>query len=351
MMARPVAGAARAADAKTMNAWVLPDFGDPDSFERVELPRPRVGPGHVLLRVEANSVNPADLKIRDGRSRAIAPPAPMVLHADVAGVVEEVGEGVEELAVGDPVYGCAGGVKGIPGALSDFMLADARLLARKPASLGFREAAALPLVALTVWEGIRWKAALGEGDRVLIHGGTGGVGHVAVQVAKDAGAEVSTTASTPEKRELARSLGADHVIDYREETVPDYVQRITDGRGFDLVFDTVGGEVLTQSLQAARQNGTVVSILTRGEFDLSVMMQKALTLHSVLMLLPMLSGEGRERHGRMLREIAQLVDAGRLRPLLDPTLFTFDQVVDAHRRMEAGTHVGKVVLTHPRQRR
>lgn len=346
-----VADAARAANAKTMNAWVLPDFGDADQFERVELPRPRVGPGDVLVRVAATSVNPADLKIRDGRSAAIAPPAPMVLHADVAGVVEEVGEGVEELAVGDLVFGCAGGVRGIPGALADFMLADARLLAEKPASLSFREAAALPLVALTVWEGLRWKAALGRGDRVLIHGGTGGVGHVAVQLARDAGAEVSTTASTPEKRELALSLGADHVIDYQEEAVPAYVQRITGGRGFDLVFDTVGGEVLTQSLQAARQNGTVVSILTRGDFDLSVMMQKALTLHSVLMLLPMLSGEGRERHGRMLREIAELVEAGRLRPLLDPTLFTFDEVADAHRRMEAGAHVGKVVLAHPQQGR
>lgn len=340
-------GSIMMAGEKTMQAWVLRGFGGPEQFERMEIPRPELKPGHVLVRVAATSVNPADLKIRDGRSAAIAPPAPMVLHMDVAGVVEAVGEGVADLAVGDEVYGCAGGVGGIPGALADFMLADARLLARKPASLSLREAAALPLVALTVWEGLHWKTVVRPGDRVLVHGGTGGVGHVAVQAAKETGAEVTATASTPEKRELARSLGAHHVVDYRAEPVAAYVDRLTGGRGFDLVFDTVGGDVLAQSFEAARPNGTVVSILTRGTFDLAPVMQKALSLHGVLMLLPMLSGEGRERHGRMLREVAERVDAGRLRPLLDPTRFTFDQAADAHRRAESGEQVGKVVLAHP----
>jgi NADPH:quinone reductase len=331
----------------TMHAWVLREFGPPDGFERREVPTPTVAPGHVLVRVAATSVNPADLKIRDGRSAAIAPPTPMVLHMDVAGTVIAVADDVTTVRVGDEVFGCAGGLRGIPGALADYMLADARLLARKPSTLTMHESAALPLVALTVWEGLRWKTRVRRGDRVLVHGGTGGVGHLAVQLARLDGAEVTATASTDAKREIALELGASHVVSYRDEPTTEYVARLTGGRGFDVVVDTVGGEVLAQSFAAARPNGVVVSILPRGTFDLGPVMSKALSLHAVFMLLPMLTGDDRERHGAMLADIAATVDAGGVRPLLDRTAFTFDDVAAAHRRAEAGDHIGKVVLTHP----
>ena len=330
-----------------MTAWVLREPGTPDGFARAELPVPPLAPGHVLVRVAATSVNPADLKIRDGRSAALAPPAPMVLHMDVAGTVVAAADDVTTLRPGDDVFGCAGGLRGVPGALADYMLVDARLVARKPATLSLREAAALPLVALTVWEGLRWKTRVRPGDRVLVHGGTGGVGHLAVQLAAHDGAEVTATASTAAKRRLARDLGATHVVDYGTESTDDYVARLTDGRGYDLVVDTVGGPTLAQSFAAARANGAVVSILARGTFDLAPVMSKALTLHSVFMLLPLLTGEGRERHAAMLAEIAAAVDAGWLRPLIDDERFTFDQVAAAHRRAESGAQVGKVVLVHP----
>lgn len=330
-----------------MTAWVLREFGGAGNIERREMPVPALRAGHVLVRVAATSVNPADIKIRDGRSAALAPPSPMVLHMDVAGVVADVADDVTAFAPGDEVYGCAGGLRGIPGALADYMLVDARLIARKPASLSLREAATLPLAALTVWEGLRWKARVNEGDRVLVHGATGGVGHLALQLAVLDGAEVTATASSDAKLAVARKLGATHVVNYRDEMVSDYVGRLTGGRGFDLVLDTVGGSVLAQSLEAARANGSVVSIMARGTYDLAPVMSKALSVHGVFMLLPMLTGEGRERHGAMLAEIAQTVDSGALRPMLDETSFTFDEVALAHARAEDPGKVGKVALVHP----
>lgn len=329
-----------------MTAWVLREFGAPEGFQRATVPVPALQPGHVLVGVAATSVNPADLKIRDGRSAAIAPPAPMVLHMDVAGTVLAAADDVTGLAVGDEVYGCAGGLRGIPGALADVMLADARLLAPKPRTLGFGPAAALPLVALTAWEGLRWKARIAPGDRVLVFGATGGVGHVAVQLARRDGAEVTAVVSSDAKAELARALGATDVVS-RAEAPAEWVARLTGGRGYDVVVDTVGGDVLAAAFGAARPNGTVVSSMTRGMVDLTPTLTRGLSLHAVFMLLPMLTGEERERHGRMLREIAGEVDAGRLRPLVDERAFTFDEVAAAHRHVERGAHVGKVVLTHP----
>jgi NADPH2:quinone reductase len=340
-------GTDAAVAAGTMNAWVVRRTGAPEVFEHAVVPRPAPASGHVVIRVAASSVNPVDVKIRDGRYGDLAPPLPAILHFDVAGVVEEVGEGVTGFAPGDEVYGAAGGMAGVQGALADYMLADADLLAHKPRALSMREAAALPLVAITAWEGLRWKAAVNPGDRVLVHGATGGVGHVALQLAKLSGAEVTVTAGSPEKLAAGRALGADHAVNYREETVDAYVARLTGGRGFDLVFDTVGGSTLADSLTAARRNGTVVNISARGTHDLTPMHRKGLTLHVVNMTAPLVTGQDRARHGEILRRVAALVDAGGLRPLVDAARFIFADAAAAHRHAESGAQVGKVVLVHP----
>jgi NADPH2:quinone reductase len=189
-----------------MRAQVLTRHGGPEGFELREVPKPVPIAGTVLVRIAATSVNPVDLKIREGLP--IAPELPAILGADLAGTVEAVGDGVDAFAPGDEVYGCAGGVKGLGGTLAEYIVADARLLARKPARLSMREAAALPLVAITAWQALD-RAALASGEQILVHGGVGGVGHLAVQLAKARGARVATTVSSGDAARVARELGAD----------------------------------------------------------------------------------------------------------------------------------------------
>lgn len=326
-----------------MKAMLLDQFGDPSHFRLGHLPDPVAGPGQVLVCVAAASVNPVDYKIRR-RGGAIAPEPPVVLGCDVAGVVESVGEGVTGFARGDRVYGCVGGVKGLPGTYAELVAADARLLARAPSRLTLREAAALPLVTITAWEGLFDRADLQPGESVLVHGGAGGVGHVAIQLARAKGARVAATVSTPEKAEIARRLGAEETIDYRTEAPAAYVARLTGGRGFDVVFDATGGSDLPASFAAARLNGRVVTIVASYTADLALMHTKGLSLHVVFMLIPLLHDRGRERHGAILREAAALADAGRLRPLLDPGSFHLADAAEAHRHLEGGRAVGKVVI-------
>jgi len=328
-----------------VKAYVIRQYGGPEVFEEAELPRPAIEPGHVLIRVAASSVNPIDAKIRRGEVR-LNPPFPAILHGDVAGTVEELGAGVTDFRPGDEVYGCAGGVGNIQGALAEFMLADAALLALKPKTLSPAEAATLPLAAITAWEGLIEYANVRPGERVLVQGGTGGVGQAAVQLAKWRGARVYATCGSEAKLEIARSLGADVAINYRTTPVKQYVQEQTDGAGFDLVYDTAGGQALLDSIEAARVRGTVVIINGRTTLDLSQSFAKGLSLDFVLMLLPLLRGVGRKAHGAILREIAALVDAGHIRPLIDERRFTFAEAGEAHRRLESREAVGKISLVY-----
>ncbi len=327
-----------------MKAQVITQFGEPSVFVSMDIPKPMLIPGHVLIRVLATSVNPIDCKIRAGMVPEIAPALPAVLHGDVVGVIEEIGDGVIQFKRGDEVYGFVGGVKGAGGALAEYMLADATLLAKKPKALSLAETAALPIVSITAWEALFSKAKLSEGQNILIHGGVGGVGHIAVQLAKWAKANVYTTVLAEDDINLAKSFGADFVINAREESVEDYVQRYTDGMGFDVVFDTVGGLNIDRSLQATKINGAVVTTSARSTHDLSVMHNKGLSLHVVFTLNPLLTGLGRAEHGQILMSIQKLADAGYVRPLVDSRLFKIDQVEQAHMLLESGGARGKVVM-------
>ncbi|KOR85820.1 quinone oxidoreductase [Bacillus sp. FJAT-22058] len=327
-----------------MKAQIIQSFGDPSVFQLEEVSKPELKPGHVLIQVKASSVNAIDTKVRAGAVPAVAPEFPAVLHGDVAGLVTAVGEGVTGFKVGDEVFGCAGGFKGTGGALAEFMLADADLLAHKPKNLTMEEAAALPLVAITAWEALFNRAHLVPGQDILIHAATGGVGHVAIQLAKWQGATVYTTASSQEKLEIGTRLGADVTINYREESVHDYVLKYTDGKGFDVVFDTVGGENLDRSFEAAAVHGTVAAIAARSTHDLSPVHSKGLSLHVTFMLLKILNKDMHKQYGEILKKVAKVVEEGKLRPLVDPNMFTFDEVSKAHEYMESGKAIGKIVL-------
>ena len=310
------------------------------------MPKPELRDGHLLVRVAASSVNPVDYKVRAGLIPPITPAFPAVLGCDVAGVVEEVGGRVAGFVAGDEVYFCAGSPAGIGGALAEFCLVDAAQVAKKPASLAFDEAAAMPLVMITAWDGLIDRAKVGPGMKVLVHGATGGVGHAGLQLAKHAGAEVFATASSAEKAAIARDLGADVVINYREQSVEDYVAEHTGGAGFDVVFDTVGGDNVLRSISATGLNGQVVCVNTRCEVDLSQLHMRGLSMHVVFMLIPMFYDQPQRKahHGEILRELARRVDAGEMRPLVHEERFDFSDVGKAHALLESGGAIGKVVL-------
>lgn len=325
-----------------MKAMVIKEYGvGPDGFTLADVADPVAGPGEVLVKVAAASVNPLDYKLR--ANGGVFAPDHGILGCDAAGEVVAVGPGVTEFAVGDIVYGCIGGVAGSGGTYAELIAADVRLLAKAPTALPLSDVAAIPLVAITAWEAMD-RLGVKEGTHILIHGGAGGVGHVAVQMAKLRGARVATTVSSEEKAAIARGFGADEIINYREEGVADYVARLTGGKGFDAVLDTTGGKDLVTSLEAVRLNGQVGVIVASFTADLSLMHAKALTLHAVFMPVPLLHNIGREAHGVILREVAKLVDAGKLRPLIDAERFPLERVGEAHAKLEAGKANGKLVI-------
>lgn len=326
-----------------MKAMILRAYGSDATFQATELPQPTVKAGHVVVRVAASSVNTVDTMIRQmGQDLPLSPALPAVLGMDFAGTIDAVGDGVTDFVPGDEVYGCAGGLADLQGALAQFMLADARLIAHKPKSLSMREAAALPLVAITAYEGLQ-RAGVRAGQKVLVHGGAGGVGHVAVQLAKHWGADVYATGSNPKAAHIIQSYGA-IAINYKTENVADYVAQYTAGAGFDVVFDSVGGANLTHSFEAAALNAQVASTTSMLQLDLTPAHLKGLSLHVVFMLIPMLHNQKREVHGAILTELATLIDAGALKPLLDEKQFSFDEVGQAYARLSSGQAVGKVVV-------
>lgn len=313
------------------------------TFTLIDLPVKQPGPGEVLVRIQASGVNPLDLKIRAGEAAHARHPLPAILGLDLAGTVAAIGAGVARFRIGDEVYGMAGGVGGHQGTLAEYAVIDADLLALKPANLSMREAAAIPLVFITAWEGLIDRAAVKTGDKVLVHGGAGGVGQMAVQLAVARGAKAFATDSA-DKKDYIESLGAT-AIDYRAESVEQYVGRFTDGEGFDIVYDTAGGATLDASFQAARPyQGHVVSCLGWGTHALAPLSFRAATYSGVFTLLPLLTGKGRAHHGEILGEAAKLAEAGRLMPRLNPTRYTLAQADAAHEALRNRLARGKVVI-------
>lgn len=317
-----------------------------DSYEgvafrdaRIDLAAP--ASGEVQVKIHASGVNPIDYKIRTGQAPYAMPVLPAVLGTDMAGEVIAIGTGVSGFAVGDQVYGLTGGVRGLQGSLAEYANVDAALLAPKPKNLSMREAAAMPLVALTAWEGLVDRASIQAGQKVLVQGGSGGVGHMVVQIAKALGADVFATTST-DKLTLVRKLGATP-IDYTQNSIEQYVREFTHGQGFDVIYDTVGGPTLEASLGATRHYGRVVSCAAFGPHNLAVSSLRSTDISGVFVLHPMLSGERRAHHGDILRRVTAMVEAGQVRPVLDARHFTLDTALAAHHAVEEGANV-KVVI-------
>ena len=305
--------------------------------------RPVPGKGQVLVRIHAAGINPLDTKIAVGAGAHARQALPAVLGLDLAGTVVELGEAVDGFTPGQEVFGMAGGIGGAQGTLAEYIAVDARLIASKPHALGMREAAALPLVFITAWEGLVDRANVRSGQRVLIHGGAGGVGQVAVQLAKARGAEVYATGSAG-NLDFIRALGAT-AIDYQTQRVEAYVEQFTAGEGFDIVYDTVGGSTLDASFKAVKPyTGHVLSCLGWGQHSLAPLSFKSATYSGVFTLAPLLTGKGREHHGSILREAAVLANAGQLAIRVDPQQFALDEVNDAFRQVAEGRGRGKTVI-------
>ena len=321
-------------------AWLVESPDGP--FLERDFPHPVLAANQVLVRIAASGVNPLDTKIRAGKAEHAKQPLPAVLGLDMAGTVEEVGPGITAFRPGDEVYGMVGGVGGLQGTLAEYVAASADLLALKPKTLSMREAAALPLITITAWEGIVDRAQVHSGQKVLVHAGAGGVGHIAVQLAKTRGAEVFATVS-PDKKQIVEDYGAT-AIDYRAVSPEQYVAVHAGGEGFDVIYDTVGGATIDASFVAVkRYTGHVVSCLGWSTHSLAPLSFRSATYSGVFTLFPLLTGIGYVRHGQILREAAAMADAGQLRPLLNAQRFSDAHIADAHALVESGA-LGKVVV-------
>lgn len=317
----PLAGPA----ADTMKAVVLHEFGGPEKLKYEDVPRPRAEAGQVLVRVRAAGVNPVDWKIRDGGMRGRIK-LPMTMGFDVAGVVEEVGEGVKDFKKGDEVYSYLG--VGPGGGYAEFAAIPAKDVAKKPAKADMKQAGAAPLAALTAWQALFEQAKLEKGQTVLIHGAAGGVGHFAVQFAAWKGATVIATASA-ENAEFVKGLGAATVIDYKAQKFEDVAKDV------DVVFDMIGGETLQRSYGVLKEGGYLVSIVAAPDRET---LEKKHAKGSVFLVRP---------EGKQLAEIATLIDEGKVKVDVSAEYPLKEAGKAQEKSKSGGSGRGKIVLTVP----
>lgn len=311
-------------DAATMRAIIQESYGGPEVLHETRVPRPEPGPGEILVAVRAAGVNPTDWKHR--AQAGFVDRLPLILGWDVSGVVEAVGYGVTLFAPGEEVFGMLPYPHG-SGSHAEYVVGPARAFTRKPTVIDHVQAGALPLVSLTAYQALIDTAGIGPGQRVLIHAAAGGVGHVAVQIAKAHGAYVIGTASAP-KHDLLRELGADEVVDYRTTDVAEAVD------GVDMVLDPLGGETRARSVGLLRPGGTLVSLLSGGTPEEAARAAER-GVRTATMLV--------EADHAGMNAVADLVAAGALRPRVEAT-FPLAEAAAAHRLGETGRTTGKIVL-------
>jgi NADPH2:quinone reductase len=327
-----------------MRAVVMTSAGE--QWQVRDMPMPQIQqPTELLVRVVAAGINPVDDKIRQ-RGPYLAQGAPMIFGLDGAGVVEAVGAGVRHFSTGDAVYFCHGGLGGPVGSYAEYVVIDERLAVAKPHSIDFETAAVAPLGLITAWEGVYDRARLMPNQKVLIHGGAGGVGHIAIQMAKHKGAQICTTISSEAKAHQAALWGADHCIYYTRMNFVDGVNHWTQEQGVDVAFDTVGEPTLSQTFEAVRHCGDLVTLHSATpETDWNKARNRNLRVSFELTLTPHLQHQwdGLLYQARILEQCAKWLDSGVLKVHLDKT-FPLTQVGDAHAYLGQVQAMGKVAL-------
>jgi alcohol dehydrogenase len=309
-----------------MKAAQINAYGKTDVLQINEnTPKPSLSTGQLLIQVRAVSINPFDWKVREGYMKDMMPlQFPATVGGDVAGIVTEVGEGVSDFKTGDEVYGSALVFNGGSGAFAEFVAINTKNAALKPVSVSFEEAAALPLVGSSAVQALEEHIKLQKGQKILIHGGAGGIGHVAIQIAKASGAYVATTVSTNDT-DYVKEVGADEVIDYKTQKFEDIL------KDYDAVFDTVGGETTNKSFAVLKKGGILVSMA--GQPDKEQAEQRDIT--------PI--GQFTQTNSQHLNRLTELVDSGKVKVHVDK-IFPFLQIKEAFEHQEKNSPRGKVVI-------
>lgn len=329
-----------------MKAILMTAIGEPDVLQFQDIKEPEISAAtQIKVKLHAAGVNPVDTKIR--RNGVFYDnPLPAVLGCDGAGVVVETGSKVSQFKAGDKVWFCHGGLGREQGNYAEYTVIDERWVSLMPETFSFTEAAAAPLVLITAWGALFDRGGLQEGQTVLIHAGAGGVGHVAIQLAKLKGAKVLTTVTSGQKAEFVKSLGADEAIIYTQNGFANAVNNLTEGKGADLVFDTVGAAVFKESIEVTAHFGRLVTLLDPGELNLGEARMRNLLIGFELMLTPMLRDlpEARDKHVEILNQCAKWADKGLLKPHVSKHL-SLKEASLAHQLIEAGHTSGKIVLS------
>lgn len=319
--------------------------GSADVLHAVELAEPVPAAGQLKIQIKAAGVNPVDTKLRS-RGMLFPDALPAVPGCDGAGIVTECGAGVTKFIPGDEVWYCNGGLGREPGNYAECTIVDEKVARKKPLSLSFNEAAAAPLVLITAWEALFDRGQLQAGQTALIHAAAGGVGHVAIQLAKHIGARVIATVGNPENEHFVRQLGADEVINYKQKDFVTETLRLTNNMGADLVFDCVGGETFRRSIPAVACYGKLITLLDPGnDVVWKEARERNLSIGFVLMLTPMVRDvpQARMHQGDILDQCARLCDTGKLKVHVSKA-FSLREAAEAHRLIETGHVCGKIVL-------
>ncbi|MCG8378563.1 MAG: zinc-dependent alcohol dehydrogenase family protein [Proteobacteria bacterium] len=329
-----------------MKVIQLHEHGGPDLLTSGEIDDPVIQkPTEIKVRLKAAGINPIDTKLRAG----LYPVEnfPVILGCDGSGIIEELGSEVTHFKQGDEVFFFHGGVGGIQGNYAQFKVLDEHFIAHKPESIDFNVAAAAPLVLLTAWESLFDHAQIKQGQTVFINAGAGGVGHVAIQLAKHAGASVCTTISNDEKAAYVKRLGADYIINYKEQDVAEAVLEWTNGDGVDIVIDNIGSSEIQSAFSFIKHYGKIVTLLQPDkDIDWSLARFKNIQFHFEVMLSPLLFdlSEKQKHQTEILENCARLIDDGKLQVNVGKQ-FDLEYAAEAHRLIEEGHTTGKIVLT------